>query len=551
MIAMQVKIFRILSIVFIFISQGLSAQSYDEVSELIRFRIESDEPRDKIEIRNVSLLTIEDIIRFYTDRTFEKAWSENGFLTEEAYELRFEIKQAEFDGLIPEDYNLAIIESFFLTFEENKKNGVQNEVGDLADLDIFLSDAYFHLAKNLEIGKVDPSKIGEDWEISRKAPVHDYPQLLEEALVEKSIRKSFESLYPQFSIYKKGREVIRELTAKVKEDTLNWKKIKVDKAIHVGETNSQIPRIRERLIYGELLEKYTFQDEKLYDSIMLDAVKNFQGINGLEIDGVIGSQTAELFNDSPQDRLDKARVNMERLRWLPDTVKNAEFILVNIANFQLDYLKNLDTLISERVIVGKKYHETPIFMAEMSYIVFSPYWNIPYSITRGEIIPSVRKNPNYIASKNMEVVTTSGKVVDPSTIDWNAKSFPYLVRQKPGEWNSLGLVKFMFPNKHNVYIHDTNARSLFALDDRARSHGCIRINNPQDFAKTLLANDPKWTMEKIESAMHQNQETVVTLDRKIPVVLVYLTFWADSKGEAHFRDDIYDRDAEVLEALNK
>ncbi|MBB6325031.1 murein L,D-transpeptidase YcbB/YkuD [Algoriphagus iocasae] len=548
---MQVKIFRILSIVFIFISHGLSAQSYDEVSELIRFRIESDEPRDKIEIRNVSLLTIEDIIRFYTDRTFEKAWSANGFLTEEAYELRFEIKQAEFDGLIPEDYNLAIIESFFLTFEENKKNGVQNEVGDLADLDIFLSDAYFHLAKNLEIGKVDPSKIGEDWEISRKAPVHDYPQLLEEALVEKSIRKSFESLYPQFSIYKKGREVIRELTAKVKEDTLNWKKIKVDKAIHVGETNSQIPRIRERLIYGELLEKYTFQDEKLYDSIMLDAVKNFQGINGLEIDGVIGSQTAELFNDSPQDRLDKARVNMERLRWLPDTVKNAEFILVNIANFQLDYLKNLDTLISERVIVGKKYHETPIFMAEMSYIVFSPYWNIPYSITRGEIIPSVRKNPNYIASKNMEVVTTSGKVVDPSTIDWNAKSFPYLVRQKPGEWNSLGLVKFMFPNKHNVYIHDTNARSLFALDDRARSHGCIRINNPQDFAKTLLANDPKWTMEKIESAMHQNQETVVTLDRKIPVVLVYLTFWADSKGEAHFRDDIYDRDAEVLEALNK
>lgn len=548
---MQVKIFRILSIVFIFISQSLSAQSYDEVSELIRFRIESDEPRDKIEIRNVSLLTIEDIIRFYTDRTFEKAWSENGFLTEEAYELRFEIKQAEFDGLIPEDYNLAIIESFFLTFEENKKNGVQNEVGDLADLDIFLSDAYFLLAKNLEIGKVDPSKIGEDWEIARKAPVHDYPQLLEEALVEKSIRKSFESLYPQFSIYKKGREVIRELTAKVKEDTLNWKKIKVDKAIHVGETNSQIPRIRERLIYGELLEEYTFQDEKLYDSIMLDAVKNFQGINGLEIDGVIGSQTAELFNDSPQDRLDKARVNMERLRWLPDTVKNAEFILVNIANFQLDYLKNLDTLISERVIVGKKYHETPIFMAEMSYIVFSPYWNIPYSITRGEIIPSVRKNPNYIASKNMEVVTTSGKVVDPSTIDWNAKSFPYLVRQKPGEWNSLGLVKFMFPNKYNVYIHDTNARSLFALDDRARSHGCIRINNPQDFAKTLLANDPKWTMEKIESAMHQNQETVVTLDRKIPVVLVYLTFWADSKGEAHFRDDIYDRDAEVLEALNK
>ncbi|MBN3583700.1 L,D-transpeptidase family protein [Algoriphagus aestuarii] len=548
---MKFKIFTILFFTFYLIGHGLSAQSYDEVNELIRFRMESDEPKDKIEIRNVSLLTIEEIIRFYSNRAFEKAWSKNGYLTEEAYELRFEIKQAEFDGLIPEDYNLGMIESFFLTFEENKKNGISNATGDLADLDVFLSDAYFHLAKNLEIGKVDPSKFGEDWEIARKTPVHDYPELLEEALEKKSIRKSLESLYPRFSIYKKGREVIRELTAKVKEDTLNWKKIKVGKSIHVGESNPQIPQIRERLIYFELLEEYSYQNEKLYDSIMMDAIKDFQGINGLEIDGVIGSQTASFFNDSPQDRLDKARVNMERLRWLPDTVKNAEFILVNIANFQLDYLKNLDTLVSSRVIVGKKYHETPIFMAEMSYIVFSPYWNIPYSITRSEIIPSVRKNPNYISAKNMEVVTTSGKLVDPGSIDWNAKSFPYLIRQKPGEGNSLGLVKFMFPNKHNVYIHDTNARSLFALDDRARSHGCIRIENPQNFAKALLANDPNWNIDKIENAMHQSQEKVVQLDRKIPVVLVYLTFWADSKGNAHFREDLYDRDSEVLGALNK
>jgi murein L,D-transpeptidase YcbB/YkuD len=247
--------------------------------------------------------------------------------------------------------------------------------------------------------------------------------------------------------------------------------------------------------------------------------------------------------------MDKASVNLERLRWLPNTVKTGEFILVNIANYQLDYLSYLDTLLSVRVIVGKQYHESPIFTVEMSYIVFSPYWNIPYSIIKNEIMPSVRRNTNYLSQKNMEVVTSSGKVVDPKTINWSTKSFPYLLRQKPGESNSLGLVKFMFASKHSVYIHDTPVRTLFDNGDRALSHGCIRIENPADFAALLLKNDPNWNSVKIDAAMHQSKEQIVKLDRKIPVVILYLTFWADSKGNGHFRPDIYERDAEVIQLL--
>lgn len=187
----------------------------------------------------------------------------------------------------------------------------------------------------------------------------------------------------------------------------------------------------------------------------------------------------------------------------------------------------------------------------MSYLVFSPYWNIPYSITKNEIIPAVRKNSNYLQNKNMEVITTSGKPVNPSTIDWSSKSFPYLIRQKPGGSNSLGLVKFMFPNSYSVYIHDTPARSLFEREDRAMSHGCIRLQNPAAFAQLLLRDDPSWTPEKIDAAMHQEKEQIVNLPRKIPVVLLYLTFWADSKGQPHFRQDIYNRDAEVLALLKK
>jgi murein L,D-transpeptidase YcbB/YkuD len=232
-------------------------------------------------------------------------------------------------------------------------------------------------------------------------------------------------------------------------------------------------------------------------------------------------------------------------------LKEAEIILVNIANYGLDYIYKLDTLFSSKVIVGKQYHATPIFSAAMSYIVFSPYWNIPNSIARNEIIPAIRKNPDYLRQKNMEVVTFSGQPVDPSTINWSNKSFPYMIRQRPGGSNSLGLVKFMFPNRFSVYIHDTPTRSLFDREDRALSHGCIRIQNPTEFAKILLRDMPEWTDERINQAMNQKSERIVNLNRKIPVALVYLTFWADSKGQAHFRQDIYNRDAEILTLLRK
>jgi murein L,D-transpeptidase YcbB/YkuD len=350
-------------------------------------------------------------------------------------------------------------------------------------------------------------------------------------------------------MYRKGREVLRALNEQRKVDTLSWKRIKIDKSIKLGEENNSIPVLRQRLKFWGYLNDYPLINEKHYDSAMWLGVKSFQKNNGMEVDGAIGKMTGQALNASPSDLIDKASVNLERLRWLPDTLKTGELILVNIANYQLDFLSNTDTLFSARVIVGKQYHQSPIFTAEMSYIVFSPYWNIPYSITKNEIMPAVRRNSNYLSQKNIEVVTSSGKLVDPKTINWSAKSFPYLVRQKPGGSNSLGLVKFMFPNKHSVYIHDTPARTLFEKGDRALSHGCIRIENPAEFASLLLKNDPNWNSVTIDAAMHQSKEEIVKLDRKIPVVILYLTFWADSKGKGHFRPDIYERDAEVLTLL--
>ncbi len=542
------------TVLVVFLSLGFaSGKSFfiDSTSEQLRTILEQENPGERITIRDISLESAEAIHVFYDSRNYDEAWSENGILTEQAYELRFEIKQAKFDGLNPKDYHIEWIDAFFKTFEANKKSGQPNDFAELADLDLLLTDAYFKLASHLEMGKVDPSKLQLEWGISRKPQKADYISMLNYAIQSKEIRKSLEKLYPNFTIYRKGREVIRSMDELNKKDSLDWKAIKIDKAIKVGESNNAIPAIRQRLqFWGHLKEGYD-SESKVYDSALFVAVKRFQKENGMEPDGAIGKNTVEGLNASPAYLLDKASINLERLRWLPDTVRDAEFILVNIANYQLDYINKLDTVFSSRVIVGKRYHESPIFTAQMSYIVFSPYWNIPTSIAKNEIIPSIRKNPNYLKQKNMEVVTGSGKVVDPASINWSSKSFPYMIRQKPGGSNSLGLVKFMFPNSHSVYIHDTPSKSLFEKEDRALSHGCIRLQNPAKFAQILLKDDSSWTPERIDKAMHQDKEQIVNLPRKIPVVLVYLTFWADSRGEPHFRSDIYDRDEELLKLLRK
>jgi L,D-transpeptidase YcbB len=280
-------------------------------------------------------------------------------------------------------------------------------------------------------------------------------------------------------------------------------------------------------------------EEKIYDSIMESGIKILQKRHGLEPDGVIGQGTIRASNMTPEQLIITASVNLERLRWLPDSIKDLELILVNTANFQLDFIQKRDTVLSSRVIVGKSYHSTPQFSSPMSYIVFSPTWTVPSSITRNEIIPSIKKDNQYLAKKNMKLLTSSGSIVDPNTIDWskvNPRNFPYIVRQEPGEQNSLGLVKFMFPNKYSVYIHDTPSRSLFAREDRALSHGCIRIQKPFELAKLLLSFDPNWTDEKIQNAMKQTKEQTVMLDRKIPVVILYLTSWTDGKGNSYFRE---------------
>ncbi|WP_339758745.1 L,D-transpeptidase family protein [Algoriphagus aquimarinus] len=489
----------------------------------------------------------EEIQSFYAGREYMEVWLFNGTLSKTGKEMLAQIENSKYDGLQPEDYNLAKIYELSSNQEKENKKFRNLSSEEKVNLELLLTDSFFNLAHDLEKGKVNPSSLDPNWKFEEKETDVNYTGLLEKVANGSSVEKTLASLYPNSDLYAHGREAIEELYKIQKNDTLTWDFAKVDGAIKVGEKHEAIPALRKRLIFWDVLKPYETSDPSLFDSTMFAGLQKYQESNGMNPDGVIGSLVAESLNNSPQNLIDIASINMERLRWMPKMDWNQEMVLVNIANYQLDYMNNSDTAFTAKVIVGKEYNESPTFTAPMSYIVFSPYWNIPESITNDEIIPSVQKNPNYLSQKNMEVVDGSGEVVKASQVNLS-KETGYRVRQKPGGDNSLGLVKFMFPNDYNIYIHDTPARSLFDRETRALSHGCIRIQNPDQFAKILL-NDKSWDDEKIQKAMNQTNEEVVKLDREIPVVLVYMTFWADKKGKANFRSDVYERDQSLLKAL--
>lgn len=494
-----------------------------------------------------------EIESFYSNRDYLEVWLFNGSLSSTGKELVAAIEESRYDGLQPDDYNLSQIYALASNPEKENKKFRNLSVDEKVNLELLMTEGFLELANDLVYGKVNPSDLDANWKFEREESHIDLVDLLTEVANGSEVSKTIEKLYPSLPLYSLGRKSIEKLYETKRNDTLTWEFKSVEGSLKVGENHESIPALRKRLIFWDFLGTEEFENPLIFDSTMFIGLKKYQESNGMNPDGVIGSLVAESLNKSPQDLIDIASINMERLRWMPAFDWEQEMVLVNVANYQLDYLIKADTAFTAKVIVGKEYNESPTFTAMMSYIAFSPYWNIPASITQEEIIPAVRKDKNYLSKKNMEVVETSGNPVNENKIDWsnkNSEDFPYLIRQKPGGDNSLGLVKFMFPNEYNIYIHDTPARILFDKETRALSHGCIRIQNPDQFAKVLL-NDKSWDDEKIKTAMNQDNEQIVKLDREIPVVILYMTFWAGEDGSANFRSDVYNRDEALLNALKR
>lgn len=520
-------------------------------ADLLRITLEKTTQTSPALLGGRVLSEIKEVYPFYSQRQFDPIWSEKEKLTELAYELRFEIRQSRYDGLKPSDYHLPLIETFFEAIEKKEASGRGGSGMELLELEILLSDAFFALAEDLDIGKLDPSRLKAAWGIPRKSKSRDYKQLLEEAWGRRELRSSLKALYPKNPSYQKGKLLLRQLEDRSKSSPISWKQIKINKSLHLGESSGFLPEIRQRLAFWGYGSASSSEEGKVYDSLLWTQVMAFQKDKGISAEGVIGSATLALLNESPEQLMEKIEVNLERMRWVPSEFFEKEAIVVNIPSFWLVYHQGVDTLFTTKVIVGTVTHSTPVFTAPMSYLVLSPYWNIPSSIAKNETLPAIRRNSGYLQKNNMEVVTAGGQAVTLSQVNWNAKPFPYFIRQKPGESNALGLVKFMFPNPFNVYLHDTPSKHLFDREQRTFSHGCIRMQHPQQLAELLLRSEQGWTNDRLLKAMRGGKEEVVTLSRKIPVGIFYFTFWTEGAEKPRFFVDVYKRDAEVLELLHR
>ena len=263
----------------------------------------------------------------------------------------------------------------------------------------------------------------------------------------------------------------------------------------------------------------------------------------------MGPATLAALNVTVEQRVEQIRANLERARWVFYD-PGSEFLVVNIAGFRAYLLRRGEIIWSSRVQVGRPYTQTPVFAAKMSYIVFNPTWTVPTSIVRNETVPAIRRDPNYLASHNMDVFDSSGKMVDPASVNWSATNGgPYRFVQRPGPNNALGRMKFMFPNEHAVYLHDTPSRSLFERDNRAFSHGCIRVDDVYGLAVTLLGSG--WSRERIDRVIAGGKTETVFLDKPLPIMLLYWTTEVDAAGRVSFFTDVYSRDAAVIAALKE
>jgi murein L,D-transpeptidase YcbB/YkuD len=368
--------------------------------------------------------------------------------------------------------------------------------------------------------------------------------VLDRALGGSGVAASLRQLVPQHQQYgqvKQALQSFREIERRGGWPAVTSLKLKA------GTRSPAVAAIRQRLAASGDLPAEAGPSPDAVDAGLIEAVKRFERRHGLPDDGTLDAEVVRAMNVPVADRIRQIELNLERWRWLPESF-GERYILVNVPTFTLSAVDGGRSLVM-RVVAGEKENPTPIFSDQMTTIVFSPYWNIPATIAREETIPAVLRDPGYLHENDLEVVR-GGRVLDPRTVDWSDDDPDFRIRQRPGSQNSLGHVKFMFPNKFDVYLHDTPADSLFRQVQRDFSHGCVRVEKPEELAAWVLSGQPEWTPEKIRAAMHSGDEQHVAVKRQVPVFIVYQTVWVDAGGVVHFAHDLYGHDARQVQLLD-
>jgi len=506
-------------------------------NEAIRKHVEDITAGRAVVLMEESIYSSQLLPKAYTKREFEPIWDSK---SQDA--LIKAIASAPEDGLNSEDYHFEA-----LTKLDSKK---VDELS-IAAADILLTDAYLLYASHLLNGKTNPETIDGQWKATRREG--NALEHLEKALSDGKIGESLGLLRPNSPRYYSLREALNQYRKIA--DLGGWSVIPDGQTLKVGMIDSiRIPALIARLRATNDLNQ-TPANTVIYSESVQRGVLHFQKRHGLETDGDLGRLTTTALNVPVAKRVDQIKLNMERYRWLSQNLGN-HYAMVNIADFHMSILKNDSVTFREKVIVGKPFRKTPVFSGNMTYMVLNPTWTVPKTILLNDILPQLQKDPIYLSQKKMKAFdlrVSTNQAVDPATVNWNEFSknyFPFMIRQEPGELNALGLVKFMFPNGYDVYVHDTPNRDLFSKNERIFSSGCIRLDNPFSLVNYHLSKNKDWTMAKVQEVIKGGQTTTINLKESMPIHILYLTAWAED-GLVQFRSDIYQRDTPLSVALNE
>jgi murein L,D-transpeptidase YcbB/YkuD len=481
---------------------------------------------------------------FYDARQFSAAWVAGARPRPQMDALIQALREADREGLDPQLYNVGMLEQR----RKEASRGFLTDKGfdprEAGALDVWLTYLYMKYASDLADGLSDLARADRTWKI--KPEKFDPKPHLEKALAGSGIRESLHELKPRAGEYDRLRSLLAKFRAQ--QAAGGWPKVPRFK-LKPGQKSPHVAALARRLAASEDYRGPVpaSSPASAYTLELQEAVRVFQRRHGLADDGAVGPEVISALNMPVERRIEQIAMNMERWRWLPRDL-GSRYILVNIPEMRLDVFERDAVPISMRVVVGKSDTPTPIFNDEMTYLVFSPYWNVPTSIAEGETLPSLLKDPDFLARNNMEAVDATGAAIDPASIDVSDPA-SYRFRQRPGASNSLGLVKFMFPNQFNVYLHDTPADSLFERATRSFSHGCVRVEDPVRLAEYVLRDQPEWSRGRIREAMQAGEEKTVKLKSPIPVYLGYWTARVRSDNTVQFRQDVYNIDRRLTTML--
>ena len=522
-----------------------AAAADPQTSAAIRDAISRLRASGELRIGEVTLASFDVLQRVYEMRNYTPLWVDAAGVRH----MLGAIAASYEEGLDPDDYHAAALRQWV----GERGDTLPADPSTRAAVDLTLTDALIRLGRHLRHGKVDPVSVDAAWEFldsARGSTEVDAAQWAVSVVERGEIAELLTRTRPAIE----GYDALQRELARLRrlEQEGGWLPVPAGPTLRPGDRHPRVLALRARLSAGgDLAEGDTAADAAMYDGVLVEAVRRFQHAHGLDADGVTGARTLAALGKSPRHWIDQIRVNLERARWVRSGFANA--LVVDIAGFDARYVSDGELLWQARVQVGNKYRSTPVLSSKIRSIVLNPTWTVPPTILAEDILPEAARDPLYVGRRGLEVIDRGGQQVEPTAVDWGsftAGTLPFTLRQGPGPGNPLGRIKFLFPNPHFVYLHDTPSRSLFSRADRAASSGCIRIEQPLELAELLLQQKKGWTRERLDAAIASGRTQTLFLDEPVPIYLLYWTVGVMEDGSILFKRDVYDRDPPVLAALD-